>query len=91
MTLSSVTFEPGCQISHLGESAFSSCESLRSICIPASVKTISKDCFFYCMRLSSVTFEPGCQISHLGESAFGHCFSLTSLSVPLSTEPISES
>jgi hypothetical protein len=32
-------------VSNLGNSAFSECSSLRSICIPSSIETISQSCF----------------------------------------------
>jgi hypothetical protein len=48
----------------LGESAFRSCESLRSICIPSSVETIYYPfCFSECVYFLEIVFEVGCKLS----------------------------
>jgi hypothetical protein len=86
--LVSVSFESGCKISHLGESAFRRCLSLQSICIPSSIETISRSCFNNCWRLSNLTFEAGCQISNFEEDTFGLCSSLQSICIPSSVERI---
>jgi hypothetical protein len=64
--LSILTFESGCKVLILGESAFRNCSSLQSICIPSSVETISSDCFENCRNLSILTFESCCKFSNLG-------------------------
>jgi hypothetical protein len=82
------TFEANCTLSALGEFAFEYSVSLRSICIPSSIETISKSCFAHCSRLSTVAFQPGSKLSTLGESAFQDCRSLRSISIPASIETI---
>jgi hypothetical protein len=88
--LVSLTFESGCQISHLGASSFTSCSSLLSICIPSSIKAISDSCFHQCLRLAKVTLESGLHLSVLGESAFAACSSIQSICIPSSIETISK-
>jgi hypothetical protein len=65
----------------IGESAFSSCSSLRSICIPSSVKTLCDVCLS-AAGLSSVTFESGSQLSTLGSGVFLDCTSLLPIHLP---------
>jgi hypothetical protein len=90
LRLSTLTFESGCQISILGDSAFADCLSVQSICIPASVEIISQYCFRWCEYLSELVFESGCRLSTLGESAFEECRSLQSIRVPAPVETISK-
>jgi hypothetical protein len=87
--LSVLTFESGCKVSRLGESAFENCSSLQSICIPSSIETISDRCFSNCTNLSILTFESCCKVSILGEYAFARCSSLQSICIPSSIETIS--
>jgi hypothetical protein len=76
--LSILTFESGCKVSSLGDSAFAHCSSLQSICIPSSIETIANRCFSDCTNLSDVRFEEGCRISMLDDSVFSGCWSLAS-------------
>jgi hypothetical protein len=75
----------------LGESAFCACKSLQSICLPASLETVSKFCFIGCDKLADLTFESGSHLSTLGESAFANCPSLHSICLPASVETVSDS
>jgi hypothetical protein len=86
-----LTFEPCSKVSILGPSAFLSCSSLQSICIPSSVQTISDSCFAFCPTLSNVAFEPDSQISILEGNAFDFCSSLRSIWIPSSVQTISRS
>jgi hypothetical protein len=52
-----VTFDSVSRMSILGESAFSDCGSLNSICIPASVHSIASRCFLQCLGLSHVALQ----------------------------------
>jgi hypothetical protein len=88
-TLSILTFEAGCKVSNLGESAFENCSSLQSICIPSSIETISNLCFYNCTNLSILTFDTGCKVSNLGGYAFQDCSSLQSICIPSSIATIS--
>jgi hypothetical protein len=42
-SLSTVTFKSHSQLSSIGESVFSICSSLSSICIPSSLQTVLKE------------------------------------------------
>jgi hypothetical protein len=68
--LSSLTFEPGSNVSRIDVSAFIRCSSLLSVCIPASVETLGQNCFAECTKLSIVTFEAGSKLLHIEEAAF---------------------
>jgi spore coat protein U-like protein len=63
-----LTFEPGCQISSLGPSAFGHCASLHSVCIPSSVETISNTCFNCCASVT-IVLEEGSQLADESLSA----------------------
>jgi hypothetical protein len=52
--LSTVIFKAGFAISDLGDSSFSLCTSLQSICIPSSVGVIGLACFFASEQLSVI-------------------------------------
>jgi hypothetical protein len=58
-----VTFEPGCRLSTLGESAFAGCSSLRSIFIPSSIEAISRFGFRQCENLVRIVLESGGELS----------------------------
>lgn len=64
----------------IGNSAFSSCESLTSITIPPSVTTIGYSAFSWCKSLVSITIPPS--VTAIGGSAFSSCKSLTSITIP---------
>ena len=57
-SLSRVTFGSGSLLKRIGEGAFSECEELRELEIPASVEEIGGWCFS-CSSLSRVTFGSG--------------------------------
>jgi hypothetical protein len=65
----------------IGERAFTGCISLRSICIPASVESIGKECFglaisdeFYrCKALEYVIIESGSMLREVGSGIFFKC------------------
>jgi hypothetical protein len=63
--------------------------SLRYICIPSSIETISRAFFRPGFRLKNVVFESGCGISTFGQSTFACCLSLQSICVPSSIRAIS--
>ena len=67
----------------IGEYAFSQCESLESVTIPASVETWGSDAFSS-SGLKTVTLSEG--LKTIGGSAFYHCESLESVTIPTSVE-----
>jgi hypothetical protein len=48
--LTLVTFLPVSRLKLIGSEAFYGCSALRSLCIPASVEILSRNCFFHCFR-----------------------------------------
>lgn len=67
-------------VSGIGESAFSNCENLTGIDIPASVTSIGDYAFYCCTSLTNITLPEG--VTHIGESAFDYCISLTDITLP---------
>jgi hypothetical protein len=50
-------------MSTLGNSAFDRCSSLESICIPSTIRMISKSSFSHCRKLKTIAFDAGVQLS----------------------------
>ena len=67
-------------VTSIGDDAFQSCVSLKSITIPESVTSIGSDAFAYCSSLTGVTIPES--ITSLGDFAFWNCSSLTNITVP---------
>jgi hypothetical protein len=65
-----VTFAPGSHLLEIGESAFASCTSLTSICIPASVRHIGDKCFAGCRSMRNFQFEDGCRTNLCFQSIY---------------------
>jgi hypothetical protein len=62
--------------------------SLRSVCIPASVEILERECFSGCRLLASVTFESGAKMIEINWRAFSKCSSLESIRIPASVNNI---
>ena len=67
-------------ITSIGDSAFSSCESLTSISIPDSVTSIGDGAFSSCESLTSISIPDS--VTSIGDGVFSSCYSLTSISIP---------
>lgn len=65
-------------ITELREMAFYNCQNLKSITIPASVKTVSNNIFDNCKKLESVEF---CGAETIGSQIFFNCESLKKVTV----------
>jgi hypothetical protein len=59
------TLGRGSRVSIVGESAFSNCSSVQSICFPSSIEIISNECFSDCPILSNPICESGCRFRRL--------------------------
>ena len=68
--------------------AFSNCEALTSVSIPASVKKIGTAAFLGCTSLESITFAEG--LETIGKQAFQNCKALASIKFPASLTTIEE-
>jgi hypothetical protein len=82
----SIVFEPGSIVRRLDRYTFGCCQSLKSICIAASVEEIAHTCFAGYGESSSpietITFEPGSKLHTIEDWAFRGCHSLNLLSLP---------
>ena len=66
--------------------AFFCCESLQSITIPNSVKSIGNRAFYECKSLQSITIPNS--VTSIGKGAFSTCVSLQSVTIPNSVKSI---
>jgi hypothetical protein len=83
-SLESVSFDDGSRLQSIEAWAFMSCDSLRSIRLPASLEMIGAGAFCRCHSLVAVTFEAPSKLREIGARAFMLCNSLTSISFPRS-------
>ena len=76
-------------VTAIGDRAFD-CEreQLSSVAIPASVKSIGEDVFFFCKSLTSVSFADNAQLETIGDDAFQDCSSLAAITIPASVTTI---
>ena len=86
--ITAVTFAAENQLTVIGNGAFSGCNSLTNITIPASVVSIDTYAFGQCANLASVTFAAGSQLQTIGYRAFYGCSSLTGITIPASVTSI---
>lgn len=89
-TITSITFEKGCEISVTGYWTFANCSSLTSVSnFPKSVIYLSYT-FYQCTSLTTVTFEEGSQLT-LDGGTFCGCSKLTSITLPETVTSIGRS
>ena len=79
-----VVFKEG--IERIEGSAFTSCESLRRITIPASILKIASNAFRYCTSLQSVKLPP--DLKTISWCAFADCSSLQAIFIPQTVKVI---
>ena len=72
----------GCEVTSIGNFAFSGCSSLTSINIPSSVTEIGAYAFSRCSSLTSISIPSS--VTSIGQQAFSDCSSLTSINIPSS-------
>ena len=76
----------GESVTSIGDNAFSSCSSLRSITIPNSVTSIGDNAFHNCTSLTNIIIPNS--VTSIGDNAFYRCYSLTSITIPNSVTSI---
>jgi hypothetical protein len=84
LSIELIAFEYQSQLHHIEPTAFSQWVSLRSICIPVSVRLFPHDCFNSCKLLSSLTFERGSIVTQIDFFSLYSCSSLKSICLPAS-------
>ena len=72
----------------IADAAFSGCENLTGIIIPASVRSIGINAFEDCSSLTSITIPAG--VTEIGISAFRACTSLISITISSSVKSIGD-
>lgn len=70
----------GKQVAWIGDHAFENCNSLKSIKIPSSVRSIKTCAFKNCTSLTNITIPSG--VWGIGLGAFENCISLKSITIP---------
>jgi len=78
----------GCPVTSIGDGAFSGCEGLTSVTLPASLTSIGYNAFGYCTSLSGIAIPEG--VTSIGDWAFGYCEGMTSVTLPASLTSIGE-
>ena len=78
----------GCNVTDIGDGAFSDCTSLTSITIPNGVTSIGWNAFSDCTSLTSVVIPDG--VTSIDDSTFDGCTSLASITIPDSVTSIGE-
>lgn len=70
----------------VGYSAFYDCDSLTTVVLPESCRSISPNAFEDCDYLNNVTLNAG--LVEINEAAFRYCSSLTAVNIPATVETI---
>jgi hypothetical protein len=81
-------FAVGVAYMRFGRSMFASRNNLMSICIPSSVETLCKSCFYEWNSLLTLTFESNSKLSYIQRYAFYGCSSLSSICIPSSLRTV---
>lgn len=76
-------------VTSICDQAFSYCQTITGITIPASVKSIGTSAFFYCTKLKSVNMKNG--VERIGNEAFSECSQLTEINISDSVTDIGAS
>lgn len=79
----------GIPVTVIGEAAFASCRSLKSITLPDSITSIENNAFYLCERLKSITIPSG--ITSISDYTFSCCYSLANVTIPDSVTSIGKS
>lgn len=69
-------------IEEIGKWAFESCESLKTVTIPSTVKVIEDGAFCDCASLTEIKFAPNSQLETIGDYAFAWTPNIISITIP---------
>lgn len=83
-----IAFAEGAAPETIGSYAFSNCDSLSTITLPNSIKSIGIGAFYDCDTLKSATLPTG--ITKISKLAFYHCGFLQNVTIPQSITQIEE-
>ena len=67
-------------VNRIAKDAFTSCNLLTSVTIPASITTLEEGLFLSCYRLATVTLPEG--LTRIGDETFRGCSALLSIDIP---------
>lgn len=81
-----ITFAEGAAPEAISDYAFLNCDSLSTITLPNSIKSLGTGAFYDCDTLKSVTLPTG--ITKIAKQAFYHCGFLQSITIPQSVTEI---
>ncbi|MDE6401452.1 MAG: leucine-rich repeat domain-containing protein, partial [Clostridiales bacterium] len=80
--LADITFETGSRVVSLDNYAFSTCKSILSVTIPATMKSIGSNAFGNCSSLASVKFEENGSEITFDKNVFYSCTGLVEVYFP---------
>jgi hypothetical protein len=66
-----VTFEANSKLRRFDETLFCDCSSLKSICVPSSVRILCSGCFSECTSLRCLTFETDSRLKRMEKPFYG--------------------
>ena len=84
--LEEVIFEEGNKVNNLAQAAFSSCQALKSITLPAGITSLNPNLFYNCKNLAEVKFEG--EVTSFGQYAFYNTASIKSFELPATLKTI---
>jgi hypothetical protein len=87
-SLKDITCESPSQLTQIEAGAFGYCESLKSIYIPASVRSLADKYLKECSSLECFTVVLPLYLTRIGRKTFASCQSLESICIPSSVEVI---
>ena len=68
--------------SYINSGAFTGCNGLEKIHLPASLQSIGDEAFSNCRELKEVTFDEECCLTHIGRGTFKNCPNLKEIVLP---------
>lgn len=78
----------GRTVTEIGDGIFSYNDSIKSIKIPSTVKSIGKQAFLYCDNLTDIDLSEATSLEYIGEGAFKYCDGLKEITLPSSVKEI---